>query len=203
MKVKPIYLYLGAFAVFLVALIIFSKVAKDSGSAQPLAANAQVPNDDIHSGMRSREGGGPSKNDVMKEAVDKMNQLKADVENNPKDTTKIRLLADMLSAHEPDQAIMYYEKILKVDRKRTDILLQLTFSYYNKGDMKKAVEYNNKVLEIDKNNLYALYNSGGLAQAQGDKQKALKIWQDIAAKNPKTEVGHIASEAAKQLEKAK
>ena len=203
MKLKPIYIYLGAFVVFVVALIIFSQVAKDSGTAQPLSSNAQAPNDDIHSGMRSREGGGPSKNDVMKDAVDKMNQLKAEVESNPGDTAKVRLLADMLSAHEPDQAISYYEKILKVDSKRTDILLQLTFSYYHKGDLKKAVEYNNKVLAIDKNNLYALYNSGGLAQAGGDNQKAIKIWKDIAAKYPKSEVGHIALEASKQLEKAK
>lgn len=203
MKIKPIYFYLGAFVIFIGALIIFSNVTKESSGANQSGMNGQMPTDEIHSGMRSKEGGGPSKNDLRKDAVDKMNQLKAEVEKNPRDTAKVRMLADMLSAHEPDQAIAYYENILKIDNKRTDILLQLTFSYYNKGDLKKAVEYNNKVLAVDKNNLFALYNSGGLAQAQGDKQKAIKIWKEIAGKYPKTEVGHIAGEAAKQLEQAK
>lgn len=202
MKIKPIFLYLGVFLVFLAALIIFSQVTKESGKPGSISQDAQIPNDDIHSGMRSKEVG-PSKNDVMKEAIDKMNKLKAEVDKNPNDTSKTKTLADMLLTHEPEQAISYYDKILKVDPKRVDILLQLTFAHYNRGDMKQAVEYNNKVLAIDKNNLYALYNSGGLAQAQGDKQRALKIWKDIAAKYPKTEVGHIALQASKQLESAK
>ncbi len=202
MKIKPIFLYLGIFLVFLAALIIFSQVTKESGKPGAISQNAQMPNDDVHSGMRSKEDG-PSKNDVMKEAIEKMNQLKAEVDKNPSDTSKTRVLADMLIAHEPEQAIKYYEKILKVDSKRTDILLQLTYAHYNRGDVKQAIEYNNKVLAIDKNNLYALYNSGGLAQAQGDKQQAIKIWKEIAAKYPKTEVGHIALQASKQLEKEK
>jgi tetratricopeptide (TPR) repeat protein len=204
MKIKPIYLYLGAFAVFLIAIIIFSKVTKESGKANPLSANAQAPNDNIHQGMRSRENGkGPSKDDVMKEAVDRMNQLKSDVAKNPNDTAKVKLLADMLVPHEPEQAIKYYEQILKAGPKRIDILLQLTYTYYNMGNVEKAIEFNNRALAQDKNNQYALYNSGGLAQAKGDKQKALKIWKDLANKFPDSEVGHIAKEASKQLEKAK
>lgn len=204
MKIKPVYIYLSAFVVFIVALVIFSGIAKEGESSKLITGKGQMPNDEIHSRMRSREGAGmPSRNDVMREAIEKMNQLKSDVAKNPNDTAKVKLLADMLVAHEPEKAIKYYEDIYKLDKKRIDVLLQLTFCYYNQGAIDKAIEYNEKILSIDNNNLYALYNVGGLAQAQGDKQKALKIWKEIATKYPKTEVGHIALQASKQLENTK
>jgi tetratricopeptide (TPR) repeat protein len=132
-----------------------------------------------------------------------MDALKIAVEKNPNDTTKVREYADMLAVHNSEEAIKLYERIIKVDPKRVDILLQLTFTYYNTGNLDKATEYNNKVLSVDKNNLYAQYNMGGLAQAKGDNKKAIAIWKDIAKKYPNTEVAHIAEQAAKQLEQAK
>jgi len=200
MKVKPIYIYLGVFLVFVAALIFFSRTTKDSNKAMGIDPQAQMPDDDIHGKMKSQGNGDvPSKSNVMQDAVEKINTLKADVEKNPNDTVKVREYADVLLAHKPEEAIKLYERILKVDSKRTDILLQLTFVYFNQGDEKKAEEYNSKVLMIDNNNLIAKFNTAGLAQAKGDDKKAKAIWQDLANKYPQTEVGHMAGELVKQL----
>lgn len=201
MKIKPIYIYLGVFVIFIAAVLFFSNAAKNSNTARELNPNAQIPSDDVHKGMGQQGNGDmPSKSNVMKEAVEKMNALKAAVEKNPNDTLKVREYAEMVQAHDPNEAIKLYENILKVGPKRIDLILELTFLYFSKGDLKKAEEYNNKVLNLDRTNMIANYNLGGLAQAKGDFQKAKSIWLDLAKKYPSTQIGHMAGELAKQLD---
>lgn len=201
MKVKPIFIYLGVFLVFVAAVIFFSKSTQKSNSATEINQQAQMPNDDIHGKMKSQGNGDvPSKSNVMEDAVQKINTLKTAYEQNPNDTASVRNYADVLLAHKPDEAIKLYEKILRVNPKRTDILLQLTFVYFNQGDIKKADEYNSRVLTIDNNNLIAKFNVGGLAQAKGDEKKARAVWQDLSNKYPQTEVGKLAANIIKQLD---
>lgn len=201
MKVKPIYIYLGVFIVFVAAVVFFSKATKDSNKATGINPQSQMPADDIHGKMKSQgNGGAPSKSNVMQDAIERVNKLKDDAEKYPNDTSKVRLYADVLIAHNPEEAIKLYERILKIDSKRTDILLQLTFVHFNQGDIKKAEEYNTRVLTIDNNNLIARFNVGGLAQAKGDDKKAKVIWQDLANKYPQSEVGKLASQIVKQLD---
>lgn len=202
MKVRPIYIYLIVFVVFIVALVVFSDSAKKSEKASNSNISNQVPDDDIHKGMKSQGNGDvPSASNVMKEAIERMNKLKAEVDKNPNDTLKVREYADMLTlAHKPDEAISYYLKILNVDPKRIDIMLQLTYVHFNNGNLDKALEYTNKALQVDKNNLIANYNLGAILNAKGDKRQALQIWKNLASKYPNTDVGHIAKESAKQIE---
>ncbi len=204
MKFKSIYVYLGVIVVFIFAIVFFSGVTKKANNTVSFSEGSQMPDDEIHGGMRSRGNGEmPGKENVMQEMKEKMNTLKMAIEKNPNDTAKVREYADLQIAHNPEEAIKLYERIIKVDPKRTDILLQLTFTFYNIGDIEKAIEYNNKVLSIDKNNLFAQYNVGGLAQVKGDNKKAIAIWKEIVKKYPNSEVAHIAEQAAKQLEMAK
>ena len=201
MKVKSIYIYLGVIIVFIAAVVFFSKTTKESNRETAVNSQAQMPDDDIHSKMRSQgNGDSPSKSNVMQDAVAKINNLKADYEKNPSDTTKARLYADVLIAHKPDEAIKIYESILKRGSRRTDILLQLTFMYFNQGDVNKAEEYNARVLNIDNSNLIAKFNTAGLAQAKGDEKRAKSIWQDLANKYPDSEVGKLAANLVKQLD---
>lgn len=202
MKVKPIYIYLTVFVVFIVALIIFSNSTKNSNVSNNMQMNGQMPDDDVHKGLKSQGNGDmPSASNVMKEAIEKMNNLKAEVDKNPNDTLKIREYADMLTlAHKPDEAIDYYSKIIKIDPKRVDILLQLTYVYFNKGDLDKALDFTKKSLSVDKNNLIANYNLGAVLNAKGEKRQAIEIWKNLAQKYPNTDVGHIAKESVKQLE---
>ncbi len=202
MKVKPIYVYITIFVVFIISVIIFSNSTKKSDINNGQQMNGQMPEDDVHKGLKSQgNGDSPSASNVMKEAIEKMNKLKEEVDKNPNDTLKVREYADMLTlAHKPDEAIEYYSKILKKDSKRIDVLLQLTYVYYNKGDLDKAFEYTNKALQVDKNNLIANYNLGAVLNAKGDKRQAIQIWKNLAQNYPNTDVGHIAKESAKQLE---
>ena len=198
MKIKPIYIYLSVFVIFVAAILFFSSGAKKS-TAINLNQNQQMPNDEVHSKLKT--GDEPSKSNVMQEAIEKLNVLKADVEKNPKDTSKVREYADMLTmSHKSDEAIQYYNQILKVDPKRIDVLLQLTYVYFNKGDLAKADDYTNKILKIDKNNLFGLYNTGDIAQAKGDSKKARATWQDLSKRYPNSEVGKLAARSIQQLD---
>ncbi len=202
MKVKPIFIYLGVFLVFIAAVIFFSNTVKESDNTKRVDPHAQMPEDDIHSGMKSQSDSDlPSKSNVMDEVALRLKELRAAVDKSPKDTLKIREYADMLTmAHKLDEALEYYNKILSADPKRIDILLQLTFVHFNKGDLDKAMKYNNNVLGIDKNNLIGNYNLGAIYFAKGETKKALSIWKELSEKYPKTEVGHIAQQAVKHIE---
>lgn len=202
MKLKPIYIYLTIFVVFIISIVLFSNSTKKSNLTDNQQMNGQMPEDDVHKNLKSQgNGDAPSASNVMKEAIERMNKLKEEVNKNPNDTLKLREYADMLTlAHKPDEAIEYYSKILKFDPKRIDVLLQLTYVHFNKGDLDKALEYTNKALQVDKNNLIANYNLGAVLNAKGDKRQAILIWKNLAQKYPNTDVGHIAKESAKQLE---
>ncbi|MEW5844009.1 MAG: tetratricopeptide repeat protein [Bacteroidota bacterium] len=198
MKIKPIYIYLSVFVIFAASILFFSNGAKKS-TAINLNQNQQMPNDEVHGKLKTSDE--PSKSNVMQAAIEKLNALKADVEKNPKDTSKVREYADMLTmSHKGDDAIQYYNQILKLDPKRIDVLLQLTYVYFNKGDLAKADDYTNKILKIDKNNLFGLYNTGAIAQAKGDSKKARATWQDLSKRYPTSEVGKLAARSIQQLD---
>jgi tetratricopeptide (TPR) repeat protein len=200
MKFKPVYIYLAFIVVFGAAVVFFSSSANKSSKQGDLSASGQMPNDDIHKGMSSGKEEGPSKNNVMQDAIQKMNELKTYVEKNPNDTVKAREYAEMLTAHKPDEAIQIFENILKKGPGRKDIMLELVAAYFQKGDINKAEEYNNKVLSADKENLAANYNIAGLAQARGDSKKARTVWDNLSKKYPNTDIGHMAGELVKQLD---
>ncbi|MCX7974445.1 MAG: tetratricopeptide repeat protein [Candidatus Aminicenantes bacterium] len=54
----------------------------------------------------------------------------------------------MMNAGKTDEAIKYYEISLKADPKRAKTYLKLGLAWLNKGDIKKAIEYINKVKEV-------------------------------------------------------
>lgn len=198
MKVKPIYIYLVIFVAFVIGVIIFSS----TGGSEKEATD-KMPDDAIHQGIPGNDDN-PSQSNVMESAKKKLEELKIAYEKNPGDTLKAREYADMLTmAHQSEKAIVIYQKILKVDSKRIDAMVQLTFLFYNKGDLDKAEEYTNMVLKIDKNHQLGLFNLGAVAQAKGDNAKAKKIWQDVVKRFPKSEVARIAEESLKQLEAVK
>lgn len=196
MKVKPIYIYLVIFAAFVIGVVIFSSTGRSEKEV-----SGTMPNDEVHKGISGDGSKSPSGSNVMESARKKLEELKIAYEKNPGDTLKAREYADMLTmAHQSDKAVELYQKILKVDPKRIDAMIQLTFLFYNKGDLDKAEQYTKMVLEIDKNHQLGLFNLGAVAQAKGDNAKAKKIWQDIVKKFPKSEVANIAEESLKQLE---
>jgi tetratricopeptide (TPR) repeat protein len=201
MKIRPIIIYLSVFVVFVVALIIFSNMAKKSNNPENLSGS-QMPNDQIHKGMNSEGmGNTPSQSNVMQEAIEKLNKLKVEYEKNPSDTLKMREYADMLTlSHKSEEALNIYNQILTRDAKRVDVMLQQTFIYFNDGKFDKALEATNKALKIDNNHAVSKYNLGAIYNAMGQKEKAVSIWKEVAKNFAKTEVGHIAEQSLKQIE---
>jgi len=146
------------------------------------------------------DGSNPSNGNVNPEVIKKMDALKSAAEKNPNDTAKVREYADFLAvAHKQDEAIVLYERILKKDPKRKDLLFSLSFIYYNKQDLVKSEEITNRILLLDKNDLQAQYNLGALAASKGDIEKARLIWNKIIKEHPESQVSELAQSSLNQL----
>ena len=199
MKFKPLYAYLSLIVILIVLLVVFTQKNKSNETAGDIT-NQEIPNDDIHKGLQNGEA--PNKSNVSADIIRKMEELKKEAEKNPNDTLKLKEYADFLAeAHKPDEAIKYYQKILNIDPKRTDVLFSLSFIFYNKRDYDKSEEYTNKILSYDKNNPLALYNLGAISATRGDKNKAKKIWNGIIEEYPNSEAAKTAEESLSNLNK--
>lgn len=197
MKFKPLYAYLSLIIILVVLLVVFTQ--KNNEELPQDVANKEIPNDDIHNGLKN--GDTPNKSNVSADIMHKMEELKKGAEENPDDTLKLKEYADFLTeAHQPDKAIPYYEKILKVDSRRTDVLFSLSFIYYNKKDFDKSEDYTNKILAYDKNNPLALYNLGAISATRGDKRNAKDIWNKIIIKYPNSQAAKTAEESLSHLD---
>jgi tetratricopeptide (TPR) repeat protein len=200
MKFKPVYLY-GLLLIAVIAVIIIATNQRDNKiAAMEDIANKEMPQDDVHKNIGKDNPMMHGKVKVNEEVKKQMEEMKAAVDSNPNDTTKVREYADfLLAAHKPDEAIPYYEMILKKDPQRSDIRFSLTFIYYNKGELDKAEEQTNKILSYDKNNLMAKYNLGAIQATRGNKEKARQIWNQVIQDNPKSETAELARNALTML----
>jgi len=200
MKFKPIYLYTLVALVAVIILVIVTSQNSDEPTGVSSELSQNMPNDDVHKNLMKQDGNQPSKENVSEEYRKKMSELKTEVEKNPDDTLAIKRYADFLSAaHNMDDAITYYEKILKVDPKREDIHFALAVIYYHKQDYAKCEDENKQVLTFDPKNQMALYNLGAVAATRGEVNKAKDFWNQVIEINPGSETGKLAEESLKKL----
>jgi len=199
MKIKPLYIYLIGFALF-IAIIIFFSVKQKEAKDPKEAVSGQAPNDDVHKGMG---GMGGQKMGAMSEAFKKKEaDMKAELDKNPNDTLKIREYAEFLmAAHKPAESVKYLEQIISKDPKRIDILLAITFIYHIQKNYDKAEEATNRILAVDKNNENANFNMGVIQESKGNKEKAKQIWNDIIKRFPNTEAAKLSKEALDAMKK--
>jgi tetratricopeptide (TPR) repeat protein len=200
MKFKPIYLY-GILVVAAAAIFIIVGIQETSISTEsPISTDQPMPDDEVHKQLKSPGGSTPGKENVSEEYRKRLAELKDAVDRNPSDTLVIREYADFLSAsHKMNEAITYYEKILEINPKRTDIYFSLALIYYNKQDFLKCEESNNKVLSYEPKNQMALYNLGAIAATQGKKDKAKEFWNKVIIINSESEPGKLAKESLGRL----
>lgn len=196
MKIKPVYIYLS---IFVVAVLIIVTTSNTSNQVNNDAIDSQaMPDDEIHKGLQNQTA--PGKGNVASNIIHQMEMLKKAVEENPNDTVQVKKYAELLaSAHNPQKAVELYKSILVKDPNRIDILLGITFAYYNMRDMDNAEVYTKKVLSIDKNNLEANYNLGAIEAGRGNKAKAKEIWENVIKKFPNSSVAQIAENSIKSL----
>ncbi len=205
-KVKPIYIYSTLIIICVILIYLFSrdkhnKATVSSAATKPGGiANQQAPNDSIHPGMMNPVAQKPSKENVRGSIMQHMEELKKDVGSHPKDNLKMREYAEFLNeAHQNDQAIIYYQKILNRDPQRTDILTSLVFIYFNDKNFDKAEECLIGILSIDKNNVEAMYNLGAVYATQGEKEKAHQIWFGIIKNFPYSPLVQKAKQSIQRL----
>ena len=200
MKFKPIYLY-GSVALIAIIVLIVVAIQENSDSTNTTLNNEQVmPDDDVHKQLKNQIDSSPGKENVSEEYKKKLAELEQAVKNNPRDTTALKSYADYLSAsHKMNEAITYYEKILEINPKRSDVYFALALIYYNKQDFVKCEEVNVKVLSFDPENQMALYNIGAIAASQGNKEKAKEFWNKVLTINSERETGKLAKESLGKL----
>ena len=200
MKFKPLYLYLTIALAAVIILVIVASQNSDETTGVSSELNQNMPNDDVHKNLMKQGSNQPSKENVSEEYRNKMAELKAEVEKNPDDTLALKRYADFLSAaHNMNDAINYYEKILKVDPKREDIHFALAVIYYHKQDYAKCEDENNQVLSFDPKNQMALYNLGAVAATRGEINKAKAFWNQVIAIDSESETSKLAQESLKKL----
>lgn len=202
MKVKPLYIYLIAIIVAILAIILISSNNTPKVEPNTMTENMgkQMPDDEVHRGLKGKGGMAPSKDNVNKEAIHQFEMLKKAYESNPNDTMKAKAYAEMLAAgHQPEKALSILEGIHAKDNKRIDVLLLLTSVSYNLKMYDKAELYTKKILAIDKDNGEANYNLGAIYAQQGKKDEARKIWENIVKKYPNSDASKYATMGLNKL----
>jgi tetratricopeptide (TPR) repeat protein len=192
-KLKTWYIY----AAIVAAVIIFLILSSQNNSEQKSSIDFNnMPQDDVHKDLKQQPGKGNVSENVMKQ----LQVLKKAVDENPDDTLRLREYADYLSAaHKPDEAFYYYEKILKKDPMRIDILFAESFIFYNKQNFIKAEEITIKILGYDKKNHQAFYNLGAIAASRGDRERAKEIWSKLIIDFPNTSSSQLAKNSLNKL----
>ncbi|MGK9477300.1 tetratricopeptide repeat protein [Melioribacter sp. OK-6-Me] len=194
MKFKSIYIYLLVFIAFIVTVVFLSQ------NNEPKNLHPNMPDDEIHKGLKGQEGEMPSDSNVMEEVIQKLSELKRAYEENPNDTLRIREYADMLTmSHKPEEALKLYQKLHTLDPKRFDAMLQLTFIYFNMGELERAEEYTRKILKLDDDYPLALYNMGVIQQVKGNEKEAKKYWKLLIEKHPDSRAANNAKEILESL----
>ncbi|MFC2103397.1 tetratricopeptide repeat protein [Bacteroidota bacterium] len=199
MKIKLSYFYgIVAVAVIIVLVIVSQSNNESNLPEENNTSNQNIPDDQIHNELGNTNT--PGKDNVSEDFKRRMDNLKNAVEENPKDTIKLKEYADMLAAsHMQKQSVEYYKKLLSISPGRTDIMFSLSYVYYSLGDLSNAEEQTEQILEIEPENTNAMYNLGAIAASSGDKIKAKEIWQKLASVYPDEEIGIKALNSIKKL----
>jgi tetratricopeptide (TPR) repeat protein len=199
MKFKPIYFY-GIIAVVVVIILIVVSQTSNNEKVNVDITNKQMPMDDVHKNLNSGGMQNPTGSNVTEEVKHKIEVMKKDVESNPNDTLKIREYADFLAAaHKPDEALLYYQKIIDKDKKRKDIYFAITYVHYTKGNLAKAEEVTRTMLQIFPGDPMAIYNLGAIEATKGNKEKAREIWTKLIKDNPNDETSELAKNSLNKL----
>lgn len=200
MKFKPIYLYGVIALAVIVTLLVVSQSSNTDEKVKGDITNKQMPMDDVHKKLNNGMMQDPSGSNVSEEAKHKIAVMKKDVDANPNDTLKMREYADFLAAaHKPDDALLYYQKILDKDKRRKDIYFSITYIYYTKGDLVKAEDVTKTMIKLFPADPMANYNLGAIEATKGNKDKAREIWTKLIEENLDNETTELAKNSINRL----
>jgi tetratricopeptide (TPR) repeat protein len=200
MKFKPIYLYGIIALVVVVTLLIVSQSNSNEEKVNVDITDKQMPMDEVHKKLNNGMKQDPSGSNVSEEVKHKIDVMKKDVDANPTDTLKMREYADFLAAaHKPEEALLYYQKIIDKDKKRKDIYFAITYVHYTKGELVKAEEVTQTMLKLFPNDPMVKYNLGAIEATKGNKEKAREIWNKLISDNPNDQTSELAKNSLNKL----
>lgn len=198
MKFKSIYLYGIVVLIAAITLIVFTQFNRDEKTNVDIT-NKQMPQDDVHKNFNHGMSN-PNSSNVSEEVKHKLDVMKKDADAHPNDTLKIREYADFLfSAHRPDEALTYYQKILDKDNKRKDIYFSITFVYYNQKNFAKSEEVTIKMAQLFPDDVMVQYNLGAIEASKGNKDKAREIWTKLIKDHPNDKTSELAKNSLAKL----
>ncbi|MFZ1518184.1 MAG: tetratricopeptide repeat protein [Ignavibacteriaceae bacterium] len=199
MKLKPIYLYGIVAAIAIITLIVVSQTTNDEKVVGDIS-NKEMPMDNVHKNLNKGMMDNPTGANVSEEVKHKLDVMKKDVDANPDDTLKIREYADFLAAaHRPDEALVYYQKLLNKDKSRKDIYFAVTFIYYNQKNLTKAEEITKQMSKLFPNDPMVLYNLGAIEATKGNKDKARAHWNELIERYPNDKTTELAKSSLTKL----
>ena len=182
-----------------VILLVFTQTGKEEKLNVDIT-NKQMPMDNVHKNLTNGSMNNPNIAKISEEVKQKLEALKKDVEANPKDTLKMREYAKLLVvAHQPEEALVYYKKILEKDKSRKDIYFAMTFVYYSTRNLAKAEEVTLQMQKLFPNDPMVNYNVGVIEVNKGNKGKAREIWTKLIKDFPTDKTAELAKNSLKKL----
>ncbi len=199
MNFKLIYVY-SALVIIIGISLFFLTSDKKTMSNNPEKMKNEMPHDSIHSGLNNLGSAPPNKENVSPNFKKQLEDLKIKAEKNPDNIEALKDYGDFLAAaHQLDEAIKIYEKILKINPQNKETLFSISFIYYNKQEFDQAETFINKILKIDSKDHQALYNLGAINALRGNKNKAKEIWEELIKEQPNSSSADMAKKSLLRL----
>jgi len=195
---KKLYFIIAGLIVVVVIVFLLLPDSKKSDKA----VEGLPPGHPDVSQMKGDDKGGPNKMNVREDFLKELQALKEQVDaQKPGDTTAVWKLARLLNeSHKMDDAIKYYERLAKVLPKNTDLLLDMSVTYFNAGKLNESMDATKRILKIQPANTIAMYNIGAILAEMGKTGEAKTEWQKLIAKYPASADAGRAKEAIGRLE---
>jgi len=202
MKIKfsPLVFYSAFIMLAVAVMVIYFGVSRSDDAQVKNHGMNGMPDDNTHKNFKHPDMGAGEGMNIRPDILAKLNELKKSAEDSPNDTLRMRELADFyFESHKPEDALIYYNKILAKYPKRRDILYSITNIYYTQKELGKAEEVTKRILAIDKDDVTAQYNLGAIYAASGNKEEARRIWNEILKKYPQNPIKEIINGSMGQI----
>ncbi|MEK7263463.1 MAG: tetratricopeptide repeat protein [Bacteroidota bacterium] len=193
-KINLFYIVLVVVFIGVLAYTIFNEPKPAAPAQQAHAETSEgklPPNHPPIDKMESPDGSGvqpPSKMNVSKEIMKKVDELKHAVEKDPNNIAALHELANfMFDAHQMAEAEKYYKMIVDKEPKNIEVRLDYSISLYHQKKYDEAIAATKTILSYDAKNTNAMYNLGALHATIGKNDEAIQWWEKTIAADAKSE----------------
>lgn len=138
---------------------------------------------------------------AMEQVRNALNRLENNIKANPNDVVSMDSLAQMYYiAGSYEKASTYLKMHLEIEPDNRDVKMFLATTYGNLNRNDEAITLIKEILKKEPTYAIGLYNLGVIYAATGNKEEAIKNWQQVVQTNPGTEIAHAAEQYIKSLE---